>query len=130
MNVKWNNGIGSRSRKSLAAIVAEDGRVFDFVGESIPGVCHSQETDYEKHGRWTNSTFSVDLKSTSTFIAWMQDWDTGYSFPYPTWQEAYQWMLEKAPALKMEHFRTYVLEYFPKSAARWDAAEAAKVEFK
>ena len=130
MKMTWNNGIGSRSRQSLAAIVVEDGRVFDFVGESIPGVCHSQETDYEKNGKWTNTTFSVELKSTSTFVSWMQDWDTGYSFPYPTWDTAYGWMLERAPSLKMEHFREYILKSFPKSAARWDSASAAEVEFK
>ena len=129
MKSTWNNRQGNRDRQAVAVLVTADGRVHKFTGASLPGVCQSSETDREKNGKWSNSTFEVLHHDTTSFVGWSQDWDTGETFPQVSWDAGFLWLKTAAPAVTMSGFESFIREGFPKTAARWDAVSAAEVEF-
>lgn len=129
MKTIWNDKIGPRDRKPRCVIVTADGRIFKFVGDSIPGVCRADMIGFEKAGKWSNATYEITHAETTFVVSWMDDWETGRPFPQRTWEEGYFWLAERAPTLTRENFEAFIREYFPKTAARWDEARKAEEEF-
>lgn len=109
----------------MGLLVTKNGRIHYFDGSSIPGVCTSNETAFERNGKWSNSTFTVVFHETTVLVSWMQDLDTGKSFPQRTWKDALSWLQEKAPAATQRGFEHYVRSKLPKLADRWDAVDCA-----
>lgn len=129
MNSIWSNRIGSRRREPVAALVTPDGQPHHFTGKSIPGVCQSTQTAYEKAGVWSNSTFSVLHNNSTAFVSWMEDFGTGEAWPQESWDSGFRWLASRAPALKPGMFDTFIRTHFPKTANKWDAVAAAEEEF-
>lgn len=129
MKSSWNDRQGNRDRQAVAVLVTADGRVHKFTGESIPGVCQSSRTGYEKAGKWSNSTFSILHHDTTKLVSWSQSWDTGRTWPQESWAEGFLWLKTAAPAVTREHFETFIRAEFPKTVPRWDSVAAAEAEF-
>jgi hypothetical protein len=126
MKTTWNNAQGSRDRKAVAVLVCADGRIHNFTGETIPGVCQSSVTGYEKNGKWSNTTFEVLFHDTTVLVAWKEDWDTGMKWPQASWDAGFQWLLAKAPAATMVTFQEFIRAgKYPKTVERWDARDDA-----
>lgn len=146
MKTTWNDRQGNRDRKARCLIVTEDGACHPFSGESIPGVCHAQRVSFEKNGKWSNSTWEIEHRPSTSVVTWDDDWDTGRTWPQASWAEGLLWLAEKAPSANMEKFREAQRAWaaekakhagawsqppglFPSAAERWDAAEKAVSEF-
>lgn len=129
MKSTWNDGIGNRGRNPVALLVTADGKPHRFTGASIPGVCQSTRTGSEKNGKWSNCDYAVLHHDTTAFVAWMQDWGTGETWPQSSWDEGFRWLATKAPALKPGHFDAFVRANWPKAAEKWDAVAAGEAEF-
>ena len=120
IETKWNNGQGSRDRQAICVIVKEDGSIYKFSGVSIPGVCVSVEIDRNKNGKWSYSIFRITHRETTKVVAWQQDWETGKSWPQPTWSEGLAWLQKLAPAVTQETFEKFIRGMEKGPAKRWD----------
>ena len=129
MKTKWNDQQGSRSRQPHCLLVPLDGRVYEFRGEAIPGVCATVVVAHEKKGKWSNSTWEISHAETTAVVQFTDDWGTGRMFPQTSWAGGFLWLAEQAPALSRAEFVAFVRQRYPKVAERWDAAAAAEAEF-
>ena len=59
-NFEWSDGIGSRGRNSFLLFVRGD-EVIVFHGQDIPGVVVVRGTDYTKSGKWSHTTYRLQL---------------------------------------------------------------------
>lgn len=77
--MSWNDGIGSRGRQSVLIIGKEDS-IHQFRGSSIPGIVAVASSNYEKNGKWSNTTYSLVLASTAWAFSMTQSWEDGRYF--------------------------------------------------
>lgn len=129
MKTTWCDKQGSRDRQAVAALVTSDGEVIKFKGESIPKVCAVAVISRSKNGKWSNSTYEITHSEATTVVAWMEDFETGQTFPQASWAAGYLWLKTQAPAASMSGFQRCVREKYPKTAARWDLVAAGDAEF-
>jgi len=129
MKTTWCDKQGSRDRQSVAALVTSDGEVIKFKGESIPKVCAVAVISRSKNGKWSNSTYEINHHETTVVVAWMEDFETGQTFPQASWAAGYLWLKTQAPTASMAGFGSYVRANYPKTAVRWDSAAAGEAEF-
>jgi len=126
---KWDDKIGCRNRKPIAILVTEDGNVHRFEGESIPGVCSAIPAEYCKQGKWSYQAYEITHRPSTTFISWMEDWETGLAFPQTSWEAGFVWMARLAPGVSIEGFKTFVNTWFKATADKWDERSSAEGEF-
>jgi hypothetical protein len=129
MKTTWCDKQGSRDRQAVAALVTSDGEVIKFKGESLPKVCAVAVISRSKNGKWSNSTYEITHSEATTVVAWMEDFETGQTFPQASWATGYLWFKVQAPAASIANFDSYVRANYPKTAVRWDSAAAGEVEF-
>jgi len=125
----WNNGQGSRGRQARCFVIAPDGNVYRFTGQDIPGIVKVLGRDYEKRGKWSNSTYRCISPAGVVSVSWMQDWDTGATFPQDTWEEAFEWLATQAPQANFESFESLVRQEFSETATKFDENKKAMLEF-
>jgi len=80
MNIKFNDGIGSRGIRHMNLLVAsacDKQVIFPFQGKSIPGVAQIESSSYERNGKWSSTTWSVNLAEGIEGFTWSQDWEQG-----------------------------------------------------
>ncbi|NCC29884.1 MAG: hypothetical protein EOM22_17510 [Gammaproteobacteria bacterium] len=68
----------------LLADVGGEQLIVQFTGESIPGVARIIKEDYEKNGKWSKTTWSVELADGIHGFSLSQDWETG-KYLTPSW---------------------------------------------
>ncbi len=76
MNIEWSNGIGSRGRNPFLLFVRGD-EIVPFAGSNIDGVVVVRGTDYSKNGKWSHTTYRLELASDIRHIAGRDGWETG-----------------------------------------------------
>lgn len=72
----WSDKIGSRNREPFLFLIHE-GQIHEFRGKSIPGICAVAGTSYTKMGKWSNTTYRLQLTSGVQFIYGYHGWETG-----------------------------------------------------
>ena len=122
---EWNDRIGSRNRRAIAVIITADGKIQQYNGSSIPGVCQSSVIASKRDGKWSYSVYRIIHPATSVFIKWSQDFETGATWPQYDWDAGFAWVQAKAPAIDKASFEEFVRSDFPKTAVKWDAVAAA-----
>lgn len=75
-NIQWSDGMGHRSRAAFFLFVKGD-EVLVFHGEDIPGVVVVRGTDYRKNGKWSHTTYRLQIADGIRCIAGHQGWETG-----------------------------------------------------
>lgn len=75
-SIEWSNGIGPRGRNSFLLFVIGD-EVIVFRGNDIPGIAVVHGTDYTKGGKWSHTTYRLDLADNIRYIAGRDGWETG-----------------------------------------------------
>lgn len=75
-NITWSNGIGSRGRGAWLLFIRGD-EVIPFGGKNIPGVVVVRGTDYTKNGKWSYTTYRLELANGIRHIAGRDGWETG-----------------------------------------------------
>ena len=73
---KWNNGMQSRSRYSRLLLYTRN-TVVQFDGSDIPGYCVVVGTSYQKNGKWSNTTYEIQLAAGVKASGITQGWDSG-----------------------------------------------------
>ena len=75
-NVEWSDRMGSRGRGAWLLFVRGD-EVIPFGGQDIPGIVVVRGTDYEKAGKWSHTTYRLQLADGIHEIAGRDGWETG-----------------------------------------------------
>ncbi len=127
MNIEYSDQLGSRDRKPFLLFVKGD-EIIPFAGKGIEGVVVVRSTKYKQDGRWSYTTYSLELASGIRHIAGRSGWETnrfneglasavGCKSP-ETWAEMAQALGVSVPSA-MEFLRGFR----PKTAKRLDEVE-------
>ncbi len=121
---KYNDGLLNAGRTPKLWIVHR-GQIHNFVGWAIDGVVAVTGTRYEKNGKWSNTTFQLELADGAVgcrMVAPMH----GQTWPMNDRMEAYKsFMQEFGVTLSFEVFDEALLCDYPNSHARMVAGEQA-----
>jgi hypothetical protein len=74
-NIEWSDGIGHRSRRAWLLLLKGD-EITLFQGENLPGVCVVRGTDYTKNGKWSHTTYRIQLADGVRAISGNDGWET------------------------------------------------------
>lgn len=72
----YSDGIGSRGRRPFLLLIKGE-TVMAFKGQNIPGVVVVRGTDYTKNGKWSHTTFRLELAQGVRAISGRDGWETG-----------------------------------------------------
>ena len=74
--LEYNDGMGHRGRRAWALLI-NAGRVFPFTGESIPGVVAVLGHDYSKAGKWSSTTYRLEVAPSARWLDGRDGWNLG-----------------------------------------------------
>ena len=122
--MKYNDGLQNAGRTPTLWIVLR-GQVHTFVGSAIAGVVAVTNTEYQKNGKWSNTTYDLELAEGAIpcyLLAPMH----GQVWPENDRLVAYErFMREFEVTLSFEAFDAALLRDFPKGHARMIEGEKA-----
>lgn len=72
----WNDGMASRSRKCMLMLYVQN-KIYKFAGSSIDGVCVVKSSSYNKNGKWSATTYEIQLGAGVKASGVTQGWDSG-----------------------------------------------------
>ena len=129
MKVEYNNGLQPRSRRVALVVVApaETGRiVFTWKdGEDLPGILLVVGSRYEKNGKWSNTTYQLELADGVKAVSISQSWEEGMFWPSLTWETLFEEALLRLDGgLTDEEIERFIRSDFPKTATRLDEKAA------
>ena len=75
-NIEYSDGIGSRGRNPFLLFIKGDD-IVSVGGSDIPGVVVVRGTDYTKNGKWSHTTYRLQLADGIRHIAGRSGWETG-----------------------------------------------------
>lgn len=75
-NITYSDGIGSRGRRPFLLFVRGE-EIVNFRGENIPGIVVVRGTDFTKNGKWSHTTYRLELAECIRHIAGRDGWETG-----------------------------------------------------
>ncbi|MFH1295222.1 MAG: hypothetical protein ABIH84_01440 [bacterium] len=119
--------MGSRGRNPFLLFVRGD-EVIVFEGQDVPGVVVVRGTDYTKDGKWSHTTYRLQLATGIRHIAGRDGWETGrfveglgsaIGCKTPdTWAET-----AKALGISVPSTMEFLRSWRPKAAAKLDEVE-------
>ncbi|NCC41917.1 MAG: hypothetical protein EOM21_21405, partial [Gammaproteobacteria bacterium] len=116
--ITLNNQLGPRSLSHLNLLLARVGEkdlIVEFRGESIPGVARVVKEDYTENGKWSHSTWQVELAEGIAGFTFSQDWETG-RYLERTWGATFERFRQAVKAeVSDEAIERFVRAYFRNS---------------
>lgn len=76
MEFTWSDRQGSRDRHAWLLLVKGE-KIVSFIGEAIPGVAVIRGSDYRKDGKWSHTTYRLELGEGVRAFAGLNGWETG-----------------------------------------------------
>ncbi len=127
--IRIDDKLASRGCQHMNLIVAQLGDtqvIFQFGGESIPGLLQVINTQYTKDGKWSHYDWLVEAQTGVSLFKFSQDWGTGAYLPEGRWAEARQNFRRQAGTLLLddEAIDRFIRARLPDAAAHLDAEEA------
>lgn len=128
---KISDQIGNRGRAQMRLLLVPGAGIVEFTGESIAPVCRVLSQSFEKNGKWSATTWEVELADGCQLVSYFQDFGTGEYFTSVTWSGAVAELLRQfsggsTPAdhgLTASQVEWAIRAIFPRSSAAIDAAE-------
>ena len=128
--ISWSDGLGSRSRRPWLLLLKGE-QIVPFKGSNIPGFAVIRGSDYRKNGKWSYTTYRLELADGVRAIAGMMGWETGRFVeglhsavtsrnPIDTWADVANALGVSVPAAM-----SCLREWRPKAAAALDAVDEA-----
>ncbi len=127
--ILWSNEMGERGRGAWLLFIKDD-EVIVFRGQNIPGVVVVRGTDYTKNGKWSHTTYRLQLVPGVRQIAGYSGWETGrfveglgsaVGCATPdTWADT-----AKALGVSVPSVMEFLRSWRPKAAAKLDEVEQA-----
>ncbi len=75
-SLTYSDGIGSRGRRPFLILIKGEA-ITTFKGETTPGTVVVRGTDYSKNGKWSHTTFRLELAQGVRAISGRDGWETG-----------------------------------------------------
>lgn len=72
--MKWTDGLTCGGGRNCLLVRLADGQVVEFTGSTIPGAAVVLTQDYEKNGKWSNTTFRLAVADTARAIPVHSSW--------------------------------------------------------
>jgi len=125
----YSDQLGSRSRRPFLLFVTGKGEVVRFRGESLPGVAVVVGTDYSRNGKWSATTYRLEVAEGVRAISGREGWETGrfteglrtavnFDQPIDRWEDVASSLgVTVAEAMRL------LREWRPKESADLDAVE-------
>jgi len=109
-------------------MVGDQQLIFEFTGREVAGAVRILKDEYEKNGKWSYSTWTVELADDIESFTWSQDWETGRYFVSRTWETGMAEARAKAGDITLtdEALERFIRARLPKAAEIFDAAEKAR----
>lgn len=131
--IRINNKLASRGCQHLNLIVAQLGDtqvIFEFKGESIPGLLQVVSTAYTRDGKWSHYDWFVEAQEGVGFFKFSQDWGSGTYIPESRWAEARENFRRQATPLSLENdaIDRFIRARLPDAACRLDTELAMSQE--
>lgn len=131
--IRIDDKLASRGCQHMNLIVAQLGDtqvIFQFGGESIPGLLQVVSTSYTKDGRWSHHRWDAEAAPGVGVFRFSQDFGTGTYLPEGRWAEARQNFRRQAGTLLLddEAIDRFIRARLPDAAARLDAELAMTQE--
>jgi hypothetical protein len=126
--IQYCDRLGHRSRHSRLILFDQKNSImFEFKGSNIDGIATVLNEEYEKNGKWSNSTYTLRLRDGVQSYHITQSWEEGEYLPENTWEDAFTQFKARSEffELTMPVFEAYVRAYMSNAAARFDKTAAA-----
>lgn len=128
-SLTYSDGIGSRSRRPWLLLIKGE-TIAAFKGENIPGTVVVRGTDYQKNGKWSHTTFRLELAQGVRAISGRDGWETGkfveglrsavsFGQAIDTWADVANAMGVSVPSVM-----AFLKEWRPKAAEALDQVDA------
>lgn len=124
--ISVNNRQGSRDRQAVILIGIEGKGIFLFVGDSIPGLVRILNSQFTKDGKWSHTTWLLDVADGVEVVRFHQGWDTGCFIESETWKGAINELQGRFKTLQFTEaqIERAIRSIFPKVAERLDREAA------
>jgi hypothetical protein len=126
--MQWNDGQGHRDRRAWALILGPGDVARPFTGESIPGVCAAFVAGANKNGKWSSTTYQVELAEGVRLVSGHEGWDTGTfaeGLASATHREVHRWVdLANVLGVSLRAAQAFLRAWRPKAAEALDRIEA------
>ena len=94
--ISFNDGIASRGINSMLLLFDQTEAVLtEFVGSNIKGLAVVLSKNYNKNGKWSNTTYTIRIPDNVVAYKWSQDWENGTYLVSEDWDGAYNEFIEK-----------------------------------
>lgn len=90
-----NDRVGARGRLHKNLIVVPGEGIVKFAGESIPPRCTIVSVGYKKDGKWSHTSWTLELAPDTYLVVFDQNWETGKWFNAKTWSGAIDSLMGK-----------------------------------
>jgi hypothetical protein len=128
---KWSDEIASRNRSAWLLLVTPDGKIVRFTGASIPGIVAVIGHDYEKDGKWSHTTYRLEIADGVRPIAGHDGFNScgfaeglrdavHFSRPVDRWAD-----VAEALGVSLQEAQRFLREWRPKAADALDEVEKA-----
>lgn len=125
----WSDKQGARDRAAWLLLVDSNGTVHRFLGDSIPEIVTIIGSDYKKDGKWSHTTYRLELGPKVRPIAGRNGWETGrfveglesavsFNKPIDRWID-----VANALGTTINNAQQFLREWRPKAAAALDEVE-------
>lgn len=122
MEMEWSNRQGSRDRRAWCLVVGPGDQIEAFTGASIPGKAVVVGKSYTKEGKWSHTTYRLELGPGVRLLTRHDGWETG------TFREAIgadRWeACANALGVSVPVAQEFLRAWRPKAAAHYDRVEA------
>jgi len=119
-----NNGIGSRNRRHMNLIIAPGEGIVAFTGQSISPACKVLSEDFNQNGKWSATTWKVEVYAPYRLVTISQDWGMGTYLVAKDWPSAVAELKKSlADDVPDEAIVRFIRATLPKAALQLDQAE-------
>jgi len=126
--ITWSDEMGSRSRSAWLLLVKGE-KIVSFTGQNLPSMVVVRGTDYHKNGKWSHTTYRLELATGVRAIPGKNGWETGRfveglrdatrgSTPIDTWVD-----VANALGVSVPSAMAFLREWRPKAAAALDEVD-------
>lgn len=130
MEFTWSDKMGHRGRKPWCLLV-QGGEIREFTGESIPGLVAVVGTSRSKNGKWSATTYRLELAGGVRAIGGLDGWETGrfaeglraaasFQRPIDRWLD-----VAEALGTSVTEAMRFLRAWRPRAAEALDAVDAA-----
>jgi hypothetical protein len=129
-NSQYNDQIGSRGRRNFLLVFdAKNDVLFRWNCETVPGVILAGKSEYEKRGKWSNTTYYFQTPDHVQTHRWEEGFESGKYFEEEFWSEQIkriQGFFKADQKPSAEAVERFMRATFPNTSNRFDEAEKTR----